>query len=223
MKSPVFIMFDLDGTLIDSLEDIVTSANILLERRRGNPLRTDEVRAGIGQGVGYLVSHVLEAGGVEAGDLQSAVAEYRSIYTEHALDTTAPYPEVRETLEALDGIPKAVISNKPEAASRAMLQALDLGRYFTAVAGGDSFREMKPSPLPLLEMMRSQGFAAANSWMVGDSVYDLEAGNGAGVRTIAVTYGFQSADMLKALKPHAVVSAFKDIAEIVAADDQSNR
>ena len=101
--------------------------------------------------------------------------------------------------------------------------ALDLDGFFSIVAGGDSFAEMKPSPLPLKEVLRRTDTEARQAWMIGDSVYDLKAGKAAGVRTIAVTYGFQEADTLKALKPDAVVSAFAEITEIVLRDDQSKR
>lgn len=223
MKTPVLLIFDLDGTLIDSMGDIVTSANVLLERWNGYPLTAEQVRPGIGKGVHFLVSHVLQTGRISVDDLESAVDEYRKIYRAHALDSTVPYPGVRETLEKLRGVSMAVISNKPAAASRALLTALDLDHYFACVAGGDSFSEMKPSPLPLNAVISRLGAAPERTWMIGDSVYDVEAGKAAGVRTIAVTYGFQDADMLKALKPDAVVSAFAEIAGFVIEEDQSKR
>ncbi len=262
MVSTPFLIFDLDGTLVDSLEDLRISANLFLGEHGLPELDTDTLRPCIGRGVHYLVRCMtdragaiaegletrprdhggLDAGrgrsavdgrdtggrkgepGVSAGQtlgiggkemtLDDAVARYREIYTAHAMDTTVPYPGVRETLEALRSFPMAVISNKPESASRDILEQLDLARFFHRIAGGDSFAEMKPSGLPIRRMIEQVGASMENTWMIGDSVYDLEAGKNAGVRTIAVTYGFQTPEMLKALKPDHTVSAFNQLREI---------
>ena len=211
MQSTPFIMFDLDGTLVDSLADIHTAANHFLSDLGLGPVSQQELLPCIGRGVQYLVRGLLAAAQGAADDIEGAVAAYRGIYARHALDQSAPYPGVREGLELLSRFPMAVVSNKPEAATREILEALELRKYFIHIAGGDSYEEMKPSPLPLLRLMEVQGARPEDSWMVGDSVYDIEAGSRAGVRTIAVTWGFQSVEMLKARRPSATVRAFEEI------------
>ncbi|MDT8325257.1 MAG: HAD-IA family hydrolase, partial [Bacteroidota bacterium] len=139
----------------------------------------------------------------------------RVLYAEHALDSTRPYPGAVEALTQLAHLPMAVISNKPAQATRAILHALHLSPHFRTVAGGDSFEEMKPSPLPLRRIMEQLDAEAAGTWMIGDSVYDIEAGKAAGVRTMAVTWGFQSSETLKALKPDRIVSAFDEIVDML--------
>jgi phosphoglycolate phosphatase len=214
MASIPFLLFDLDGTLINSMGDIHIAAN-LLRAEHGMPAMDVEVlRPCIGRGVAFLVSGVLSAPETAAEASPRAIERYRELYALHALDTTAPYDGVQEVLDALQNIPMAVISNKPERATKEILTALDLAKYFRHIAGGDSFEEMKPSPLPLRHIMAAEGASADRTWMIGDSVYDIEAGKGAGVRTVAVTWGFQDAEKLKALEPDHMVSAFKDICKL---------
>ena len=209
-----FLLFDLDGTLINSMGDIRIAANLLRDEHGLPAMDVEALRPCIGKGVAYLVSGVLSQPGSVAQASDVAVERYRTLYARHALDTTVPYEDVREVLGAMPDIPKAVISNKPEAATREILAALDLAKYFRHVAGGDSFEEMKPSPLPLRRIMAAEGAQPADTWMIGDSVYDIEAGKRAGLGTVAVTWGFQDAEKLKALKPDHMVSAFKDLSKL---------
>lgn len=246
MKTAPILIFDLDGTLVDSLGDLHTSSNLLLAELGFLPLELPVLQPCIGRGVQYLVrcmlmhaerihergsaygdgEAVIAEGGAENHaaplrdrrgnpiDIDATVARYREIYRAHAMDTTMPYPGVPETLEALGAYRMAVLSNKPAAASTAILEALDLAHYFTFVAGGDSFPAMKPSPVPVHEIMRQLGAERTRTWMVGDSVYDIEAGKAAGAGTVAVTYGFQPEEKLKALEPDYTVSAFKELLNI---------
>ena len=230
------LLCDLDGTLVDSFRDIATSCHCLLDELGGRMLHDDEIRPCIGRGVTFLVTQVLRASGlpVDAGrvigsdpsgartsmPLDEIIARYREIYDRHSLDATRPYPGVSDTLARLhdtrgDDLTLAVVSNKPENATREILAALDIGKYFSFVAGGDTFPEMKPSPLPLQRMMERAHRTAGETAIVGDSVYDLEAGKAAGIHTIAALYGFQDAETLKALDPDCTVSAFSGILRYV--------
>ncbi|MBR9975678.1 MAG: HAD-IA family hydrolase [Bacteroidetes bacterium] len=210
------LIFDLDGTLVDSFRDIVTSCNLLLGTLDAGPLADDQIRPCIGRGVRYLVECVLRQGGVEVGDAGALVSRYRDIYRAHALDETRLYTGVRETLTALSetGATLAVLSNKPEDACRGMLAYFGIDRLFSRVAGGDSYSEMKPSPLPLHRIGEELARSSSETVMVGDSVYDIETGKRAGVVTVAALYGFQSPEMLKALEPDFSVSAFSEILEL---------
>ncbi|MBE0645453.1 MAG: HAD-IA family hydrolase [Bacteroidetes bacterium] len=214
------LLCDLDGTLVDSLRDIVTSCNLLLTSYGAPALDESTIRPCIGRGVAYLVHGILRAADCPVTDIDAAIARYREIYHAHALDETQLYPGVYDTLALLrKNVPDlrlAVVSNKPERASREVLEAMQIEKYFSMIAGGDTFAEMKPSPLPLQSIMQMMGAAAEETAMVGDSVYDLQAGKAAGVRTIAALYGFQPAEKLKALEPDFSVSAFDEILNIVA-------
>ncbi len=223
MAAQPFLIFDLDGTLVDSMGDIHIAANLLLAEYGLYALDADALLPCIGKGVRFLVENVLEAAGWTGGDLSAAVARYRVLYGEHALDTTAPYPGVGETLDRLAHLEMAVVSNKPEEATRGILQALGLADYFSVVAGGDSFPEMKPSPLPLIRVMEAADAHPSRSWMIGDSVYDIEAGKAAGTGTVAVTWGFQAPEKLKALTPDRVVNAFAEIGNLFSAREGDSR
>lgn len=213
------LVCDLDGTLVDSFRDIANSCNLLLAGLGICALPDSVIRPCIGRGVRYLVENVLREAGEDAASVDAHLGRYREIYHEHALDETRLYPGVRETLETLRGRDKgfrlAVLSNKPERATRDILSAFGIDGHFAYVAGGDSFEEMKPSPLPLRRMLQAIGVTAADAAIVGDSVYDLQAGKAAGMTTIAATYGFQSPEMLKALEPDFSVSAFAEILDLL--------
>ncbi|MBR9977352.1 MAG: HAD-IA family hydrolase [Bacteroidetes bacterium] len=212
------LICDLDGTLVDSFRDIVTSCNLLLASLDAPPLADERIRPWIGRGVGYLVHGVLREAGLPADDDTAFVSQFRALYRQHALDETCPYPGVRESLRRITedggGLSIAILSNKPERATREILEALQLSTFFTLIAGGDSFEEMKPSPVPVLRIMEILGTPAAETAILGDSVYDLQAGKAAGVQTIAATYGFQPVEMLKALEPDYTVSAFGEVLNI---------
>lgn len=210
------MVFDLDGTLVDSFRDIATSCNLLLDSVGAGPLPDEQILPCIGRGVRFLVEGVLRKGGVAYTDAGPLLDRYRGIYRVHALDETDLYPGVRETLAALaeTGVSLAVLSNKPEEACRGILAHFGIDRFFSRIAGGDSYAEMKPSPLPLRRLGEELACSASEIVMVGDSVYDIEAGKGAGVGTVAALYGFQSPEMLKALEPDFSVSAFMEILDL---------
>lgn len=214
------LICDLDGTLVDSFRDIATSCNLLLASIGAQPLPDAEIRPCIGRGVEFLVNGILSAAGHTPSDAVPLLARYREMYREHALDATQLYPGVRETLNVLSGsaapnLRLAVVSNKPELATREILEAFGIADHFHLIAGGDSFGEMKPSPVPLQKVMESMGVNAGECAIIGDSVYDLQAGQAAGIHTIAALYGFQAAEKLKALKPDHTVSAFEEILPII--------
>ncbi len=218
------LLCDLDGTLVDSLNDIVTSCNLLLSSIGTDALPAEVIRPCIGRGVTFLVRGVLAAAGRDGADAEACIARYREIYRSHAMDETRAYPGVVSTLAALtrrDDLRLAVVSNKPERASRELLRAMDMDGFFDVVAGGDSFEEMKPSPLPLRRIMERLRILPAATVMIGDSVYDMQAGKAAGVRTVAVLYGFQPPEMLKALEPDHTVSAFSEILDIISAESRA--
>ena len=155
-----------------------------------SPVTLEETKAAIGEGVSRLVEKILvlkEATSVDTEELVSRVLEY---YAAHPVANTAPYPEVRDTIEHLGFCRKAVISNKATGLAEEILEALDLLKHFEIVAGADSCLERKPSPVPILRVLSLLDVAPHEALIIGDSIYDMDAGRAARIKTVAVTYGY---------------------------------
>jgi phosphoglycolate phosphatase len=182
------IIFDLDGTLVDSGEDIARSVNELLQRSERPVLAHDRIRSYVGNGVRKLLERSL--GETSDPELERAEALYLSIYRRRLLETTRPYPGVVPALEALHReSPLAVLTNKPVRESLAILEGLDLRRYFRAVYGGDSFTRKKPDPMGVRFLREETEAGAEETLLVGDSTIDLETARNAGIRSCIVSYG----------------------------------
>ena len=197
MEDP--ILFDLDGTLVDSLGDIRASANHVRAHYGLGPLARSEVREMVGDGVVRLIERALRS--CEATvEMSEAWPIYERHHTDQCTRLVQPYPGVREHLErwAAAGRALAVVTNKPLRFANAILDHLELGHLFGAVIGGDSTPERKPSPAPLREALRLLGMPIDRGTMVGDGVQDLRAGKAAGLRTAAVLFGFRDAATLRA-------------------------
>jgi phosphoglycolate phosphatase len=205
------IVFDLDGTLVDSFADIHESVNEFLCSYGGAALSKDTVRRGIGRGVRHLVSSCLSASGLTGCDPDACLSAYTEIYVRNCLIHSVLYDGVMDGLLRLAPLPLAVLSNKPEQACRTILCGLGVEALFVRIAGGDSFPELKPSPLPLLRIAEERGVSIGRMLMVGDSEYDIAAAHAAGCDACAVTWGFQDVETLKALDPNYLVSAFEEI------------
>ncbi len=190
------VIFDLDGTLIDSLQDITGALNHALQRQGLKPLAEKEVAGMVGEGVTRLIEKAL---GPEKTHLkESVLTDYSAFYDKHMLDHTVPYPGVREMLENLRGYKKAVITNKRYASSEKTLKGLGLFEYFDMIAGPEAVPERKPSPEPVKYVLRELGLESRQAVMVGDSRFDIEAGKGASVRcVVAVGWGYSKREDLK--------------------------
>jgi phosphoglycolate phosphatase len=188
------IMFDLDGTLVDTVQDITDALNFALKPYGLNSLTVEDTIKIVGEGVSRLVEKVLP---IEKLHLKSDVMNrFLGYYSEHLIDNSKEYPYIKETLENLTGCKKAVISNKREDLSKKLLEELGLSEYFDLIIGSDTAGERKPSPVPVLYVVAKLGLSPEESVIVGDSNYDMEAGKRAGVRTIAVTYGYRPRENL---------------------------
>lgn len=218
------LLFDLDGTLVDSRADLVTGVNLMLAELGEAALGAAEVIGFVGEGARLLVERSLRASrgrAPEEAEIATALAIFVRHYEEHLLDETRPYPGVREALDRLRGIPMAVVTNKPEALAVAMLKGLKglgLGDHFRVVLGGDSLPERKPSPLMLLEAARRCGVAPATTLMIGDSRIDIAAGQKAGMATCGFTGGFRGADELREAGADLLFSRFDELPELLGAD-----
>jgi phosphoglycolate phosphatase len=186
----MFIVFDLDGTLIDSIGDLVIAVNRLVAERGGRRLAHAEVAKMVGEGANLLIARAFDAAQVQ-GDAASALPRFLDIYDAILPGTTRPYPGVPEMIEALEKVaPLAVLTNKPTDATRKILAANDLERRFVDVIGGDGPCRRKPHPDGLLRLIDAAGATPADTWMVGDSTIDLRTAHAAGTRACVVRYGF---------------------------------
>jgi phosphoglycolate phosphatase len=194
---PTAIVWDLDGTLVDSAPDLASALNTVLDKRGFFTLSITEVRAMIGNGVPKLVERGFNAVGVrpDAEQLDELVAIFVKEYKSCATDQTRPYPQVVETLQAIHAmnIPMGVCTNKPEAFTRQILEGLGLEGYFSSVVGGDTTSTRKPDPQPVLACLRGLVSEPALSLMIGDSIHDVHAAHAAGVTIAVVPWGYRSA------------------------------
>jgi phosphoglycolate phosphatase len=188
-----WLVFDLDGTLVDSVPDLAASLNRGLVAGGLAPLSREAVRAMVGDGAKALVERGFGARGVAAGeaDLEAFLADYGA----NAAVETRPYPGVAETLGLLRaaGWTMAVCTNKPVAPARALLAALGLTPFFIAVGGGDSYPVRKPDPAHLLATLADAGGVAGRAVMVGDHHNDILAAHGAGIASVWARWGYGEA------------------------------
>lgn len=191
------VFFDLDGTLVDSLDDLTDAVNHMLAGFGKAPLTKTGVRALVGKGARNLVQRALDM--ESAADIERGLGLFTEFNTNHIADKSMLYPGVREMLEnlAARGIRLAIISNKGAALSRLILETLEIDAFFHVICGGDTFPEMKPSPLPLMRVIDGLGIAGSETLMVGDSINDIQAGKQAGIATIGCTWGYGGPDELR--------------------------
>lgn len=203
------LIFDLDGTLADTRQDLADAVNHV-RRRLGLPeLSVAEVMRHVGRGVRELVQGVLPE--QYRDRLDEAVRWFAGFYQEHALDHTRLYPGVEETLEHFHQKKRAVISNKPEALSRLILQGLGIAGAFNVILGGDSLPVMKPDPAPILHVLRTLDVRPERAVILGDGTTDIEAGRAVGIHTCAVTYGFRPRDTLAAAHPEFILDDLREL------------
>jgi phosphoglycolate phosphatase len=213
------LIFDLDGTLIDSRLDLVHSVNASL-RQLGRPeLAEDLIASYVGDGAPMLIRRTL---GPDANDetlARRGLEYFLAYYKDHKLDHTRLYNGVREALITIrnsqNGAPRkmAVLTNKPVNPSRAIIEALGLGKFFFSIYGGNSFETKKPDPEGAQAILREAGAKAEETLMVGDSAVDVITGRNAGLWTCAVTYGF-APHTLEAAEPDVLVDTAQELAEL---------
>ena len=183
------LIFDLDGTLIDSKEDLIRSVNAMLLELGREELAAETISGYIGHGAPKLVARALGEESTEA-EQQRALQFFLSYYEQHKMDTTCAYPGVAETLEKLAHVPMAVLTNKPVRISVRILDAIGLSKYFRSIYGGNSFETKKPDPLGARTILRELGAGPHETLLVGDSEVDVQTARNAGTLAAAVNYGF---------------------------------
>lgn len=188
------VVFDLDGTLVDSSVDIANAVNALILELGGTPLPLADIVGMVGDGAAVLVRRALKAAALDPETLKPAggvLQRFLAHYDPHLLDNTVPYPGMVETLNWIgERLPMAVLTNKPARATELMLAGLGLRSYFRDVIGGDTAFGRKPDPAGLAHLAAAAGVAPARVLMIGDSPVDLATARNAGTQICLARYGF---------------------------------
>jgi phosphoglycolate phosphatase len=209
------LIFDLDGTLVDSKLDLVHSVNATRASMQLPPISEQLVSSYVGSGAPVLVRRALgpDASAVE---VERALEYFLGYYREHMLDNTRLYPGVHEALDRLldAGTKMAVLTNKPVRFSQAIIDGLGLDGHFFRVYGGNSFEQKKPDPIGIQTLLTESGIARERTIMVGDSGVDVRTARNANVQACGVTYGFQP-ETFEQDPPDIVVDNMLELADYV--------
>lgn len=209
------LIFDLDGTLIDSKLDLAQAVNATRRHLSLPPIENDRVFSYVGDGAPVLIRRAM---GLEAPEEQvrQALEFFYAYYREHMLDHTTLYPGVREALDRLknEGVRMAVLTNKPVRFSQSIVAGLGLAPFFFRVYGGNSFEQKKPDPSGVNVLLREAGVPNHLALMVGDSAIDIRTARNAGIPCCGVTYGFQP-ETLESEPPDFLVDRFEEVADLV--------
>lgn len=209
-------LFDLDGTLIDSKLDLVNSVNFMLREMQREMLPLETVASYVGHGAPKLVADALGPNAADA-DRKLGLEIFLAHYEKNSLDATRAYPGVLEGLQALEGFPMAVLTNKPKKMSVEILEALGLRKFFRFVYGGDSFEKKKPDPAGAQIVLEDLDAHPRQAAMVGDSDVDVQLARNAGMLAIHVQYGFGQYDR----SAHPADLYVNSVQEIAALASQS--
>jgi len=209
------IIFDLDGTLIDSSDDIAWAANRTLVYMGYNEMDLDAIKEGIGWGVKTLLQKLMPQEGTERID--EARVKFLEYYWDHLTVNTILYPGVRETIDYFKDHDKkmAIVTNKPIKFTEKILNELALKDFFLMVLGGDSLMNRKPDPEPVEKVISTLGVTKGKTVFVGDSKIDGETGKRAGIFTIGVEYGFRGRKELEEAGFDVIISEFPELTRIL--------
>jgi len=215
MRSIDLLIFDLDGTLVNTLEDITHSVNFTLGRLGRPLLHLDTVRQYVGDGLEMLLTRAL---GGHTGLLEEAKGIYTVHQSRNLVVNSRLYPGVRETLDHFRCIPMAVVTNKTLEFSEPLLEQLGIRRYFRMIIGADSGLPLKPAPDAFLSIMKRLAVPKERAAVVGDGTTDILAGRAAGITTCSVTYGFRSEEELRKAGPDHVIREFSELKHLFRAE-----
>lgn len=209
------LIFDLDGTLVDSKKDLSSSVNYVREQFGLGRLHDEEIAAFIGSGSSMLIRRALGEAAPDA-DVENGLQMFLAYYRAHMLDETVLYPGVRETLARLEDFKLAVLTNKPVRFSRLMLEGLGVSGHFVSIYGGNSFEQKKPDPVGIHQILVDTGGRREETWMIGDSAIDVMTGRNAGVATCGVTWGYAEPS-LRETRPDVMIERFDELEKVVRA------
>jgi 2-phosphoglycolate phosphatase len=206
------VLFDLDGTLVDSGKDIAEAANRTLLRLGLEARPEEEIVSFVGDGIRRFMERAL--GPHPQMDVDAAIRDFRRDYRENCLVHTRPYPGIMELLRDLKGHPVGVVTNKPAGFSRIILDGLSMSACIGAVVGGDE-AELKPRPDPLLLACRRLGVEPGSGLMVGDFENDIQAGRAAGMRTCGVLWGLDRGAAVRGCGADHVCGTLSDLRRVI--------
>jgi phosphoglycolate phosphatase len=215
------LVFDLDGTLIDSEKDLANSVNATLEYMGRAPLAHPQIASYVGNGASRLIEQALGPGAT-AEQCRQGLEHFLSYYREHMLDHTVTYPGVREGLATLEGVAMAVLTNKPVRFSQRIVEGLGLAKYFRFVYGGNSFETKKPDPEGMRVLLGDFQVEARQVMLVGDSEVDVQTARNAGTWACGVTYGLGS-DRLADYPPDLLVDSLTELAGYLDLEQAASR
>ena len=208
------LIFDFDGTIVDTAPDVLTCANLTLRKLGMRPITLEQARRSIGPGPDNFARIVLPEG--EQDRFDEFIDIFRQFYHEHCLDRTRPFPGVPEMLAELEGFPKAIATNKPKIYTTKILDALDLSQFFDVVIGPDDVARLKPAPDMLLAAASALEVPPARALMVGDTDNDVLAARAAGMKVCAVTWGYSPLEVLLKSSPDFLIHEPAELLKIVA-------
>ena len=212
------IVFDLDGTLVDTAPDLIDTLNIILGREGMPPVPYEQGRVSIGGGARAMISRGLaaESRQVSPAELDKMFVDFIAHYSAHIADRSRPFPGVERALEQLAdrGFILAVCTNKLEGLSRQLLDTLNLSRHFAAICGQDTFAVQKPDPVILERTIAAAGGNASAAIMIGDSVTDVLTARAAGVPVIGVDFGYTERPIAE-FEPDCVISHFDQLQAVI--------
>ncbi len=210
------LIFDLDGTLADTGQDIADALNYALKPFGARQYSVEETKSMVGSGISKLLVSLIPPQPSPQKDDEankSVLDRFLYHYDNHLMAHTSLYPHVKGTLSQLSGFTKAVLSNKREKYSMEIIRELGIAQYFDVIWGSDSVRETKPSPVPIQDMMKKYSVTKEETAIIGDSNYDVEAGLAAGVKVIGVTYGFRSREFLEGAD--YIIDSFDELLDVI--------
>jgi phosphoglycolate phosphatase len=209
------VIFDLDGTLIDSKLDLAHAVNATRTHMGLGPLSHELIYSYVGNGAPVLIRRALGDAASQA-DVDKALEYFLTYYRDHKLDYTVLYPGVRESLDQLrdSGVRMAVLTNKPFRISREIIEGLGVGPHFFQVYGGNSFEQKKPDPVGIHALIGEAGIDASRAMMVGDSGVDIQTARNAGIAAVGCTWGFQP-ESLVIDPPDYLIENMMELGEIV--------
>ncbi|MCM8813073.1 MAG: HAD-IA family hydrolase [Candidatus Omnitrophica bacterium] len=207
------LLFDLDGTLVDSSQDIVTAVNAMLRYMGTVPRTSQEVVSFVGHGERALMASAL--GTTEPAVLERALTFFSDYYVRHLVEETRLYPDVIETLRYLHKQTKCIVTNRSRSSAQVIVREMGLEEYFACVVTGDDSSCVKPSPCPVNRALAGIAHNRRRTMMIGDMDVDILAGKGAGVLTCGVTYGIGSAASIATAQPDFVIENFSELRAMI--------
>ncbi len=203
------IIYDLDGTLVDTREDIARAANHMLSFFNVPSLDRPVIERFVGKGLHHLIKSCLKT--EDTKQIEKGSKVYREYYAKHMLDHTVLYPGAQGALNFFKDRLQAVITNKPNPYSRQILEALGIAGYFVEIVAGDTDYPKKPDPTAVLSIMKREKVETDETLFVGDSLIDIETGRNAGIETVVISHGFEGEETLQSANSAGVVGSFDEL------------